>query len=82
MLNLVTTSGAFDVSMEPSGTKGYPDLRRDAVLMSIDGVEFWVASLADVIRSKEAADRNKDRLVLPLLRELQDRQHRQHRLGR
>lgn len=79
MLNLVTANGAFDVSVEPSGTGGYEDLRHDAVLMTIDNVEFLVASLADVIRSKEAAGRAKDHLVLPLLRELLDRQHRQKR---
>lgn len=79
MLSLVTANGAFDISVEPSGTQGYPDLRQDAVLMRIDDVEFFVASLADVIRSKEAAGRAKDRLVLPLLRELLDRQQRESR---
>jgi hypothetical protein len=29
-----------------------------------------VAALEDVVRSKEAADRDKDRVVLPLLRAL------------
>jgi hypothetical protein len=32
-----------------------------------------VASLADIIRSKEAAGREKDRLALPRLRRLLDR---------
>jgi hypothetical protein len=34
------------------------------------GVPVEVASLADVIRSKEAAGRDKDRLVLPVLRRI------------
>jgi len=32
-----------------------------------------VASLADVIRSKEAAGREKDRAVLPILRQVLER---------
>jgi hypothetical protein len=68
--NLVTTYGRLDVSFEPSGTAGYPDLARDAVHLTILGAEVDVASLADVIRSKEAADRDKDRLVLPVLRRI------------
>ena len=38
------------------------------------GVHFRLASLADVIRSKEAAGRPKDQIALPILRELLKRQ--------
>jgi len=68
--NLVTDHGRLDVTFVPSGTQGYGDLSRDAVHLTILGVETDVASLADVIRSKEAADREKDRLVLPVLRRI------------
>jgi len=68
----VTDHGRLDITFEPSGTAGYPDLARDAVHLEILGVEVDVASLADVIRSKEAAGREKDRLVLPVLRRLLD----------
>lgn len=68
--NLVTDHGRLDLTFVPSGTRGYEDLIRDAVRLSILGVEVDVASLADVIRSKEAAGREKDRLVLPVLRRL------------
>lgn len=68
--NLITPHGDLDISFVPSGTGGYDDLIRDAVTYEIDGVHIKVASLADVIRSKEAADRPKDRAVLPTLREL------------
>ena len=47
---------------------GYGDLRRDARLETIDGVEVQIASLADIIRSKEAAGRFKDQAQLPALR--------------
>ena len=68
--NLVTVHGRLDLTFEPSGTQGYKDLARDAVHLSILGVDVDVASLADVVRSKEAAGREKDRLVLPTLRRI------------
>ncbi len=43
-----------------------------AIHLTVLGVEVDVASLADVIRSKEAAGREKDRLVLPVLRRILD----------
>jgi len=71
--NLQTSKGDLDIAFQPSGTRGYDDLRRDVVLMRVRGVDVPVASLADVIRSKEAAGRERDRAVLPGLRELLDR---------
>ncbi len=70
--NLVTDFGRLDITFEPSGTEGYADVARDAAHLTISGVDVDVASLADVIRSKEAAGRDKDRLVLPVLRRLLD----------
>jgi predicted nucleotidyltransferase len=72
VLNLVTDHGRLDVTLTPAGTRGYDDLERDAVRLTILGVEVDVASLADVIRSKEAAGREKDRLMLPVLRRILD----------
>jgi hypothetical protein len=68
--NLVTDFGRLDITFEPSGTAGFADVARDAVALTILGVKVDVASLADVIRSKEAAGRDKDRVVLPVLRRL------------
>jgi hypothetical protein len=68
--NLVTDAGDLDLSFEPSGTKGYSDLQRDASSTDLYGVTVQVASLADVIRSKQAANRPKDQRVLPTLREI------------
>jgi predicted nucleotidyltransferase len=68
--NLVTDHGRLDITFVPAGTTGYEDLARDATRLTILGVEVEVASLADVIRSKEAAGREKDRLVLPVLRRI------------
>jgi hypothetical protein len=68
--NLVTDHGRLDLTFRPLGTQGYEDLVRDATHLVILGVGIDVASLADVMRSKEAAGREKDRLVLPVLRRL------------
>jgi hypothetical protein len=69
--NLVTDAGDLDLAMLPSGTRGYDDLRRNAIAIEILGVPTRVAALADIIRSKEAAGREQDRAALPMLRRLQ-----------
>jgi hypothetical protein len=76
MWNLVTHHGRLDIAFEPSGTRGYADVARDAIHLTVLGIELDVASLADVIRSKEAAGRDKDRLVLPVLRRIQEETRR------
>ena len=68
---LTTRSGDLDLVISPDGTDGYKDLIRsaDRLVIALDPeVSVPVASLADVIRSKEAAGRDKDRAALPLLR--------------
>ncbi len=78
ILNLTTQVGDLDLTFCPSGTGGFADLRRDAIeIEAADGVRILVASLADVIRSKEAAGREKDRTALPRLRRLLDRIQRE-----
>src|SRR5438270_2079788 len=67
--NLTTKYGDLDITAQPSGTYGYDDLRRDAVDTTIGGVQVQLASLADIVRSKEAAGRDKGRRALPVLRE-------------
>ena len=68
MWTLRTRHGDLDLSYVPSGTQGYDDLRRDARTEEIEGVEVPIASLTDIIRSKEAAGRVKDQAQLPALR--------------
>jgi len=68
---LVTSAGDLDLVFQPAGTQGYEDLVRssDPVAVTEEGtLTIEVAALADVIRSKEAAGRDKDRAALPLLR--------------
>jgi hypothetical protein len=68
--NLTTKHGDLDISFTPSGTQGYTDLRRDAISVTLRGTPVLLASLADIVRSKEATGRDKDRRALPILREL------------
>jgi hypothetical protein len=82
VLNLVTDAGDLDVSLIPTGTKGFGDLERQAVVMKPFGVLTEVASLADVVRSKEAAGRLKDLAALPTLRRLLEADEDERRRGR
>lgn len=67
--NLLFPFGELDISFTPAGTGGYDDLVMAAALVRINGVDVRVASLADIIRSKEAAGRPKDIQRLPALYE-------------
>ncbi len=66
--NLVTAAGRLDVVFVPSGTAGYEDLIRGAVSFDVFSTRLDVASLADIIRSKEATDRPQDRQDVLILR--------------
>jgi hypothetical protein len=71
---LTTSAGDLDLCFAPAGTRGYDDLRRDASREQLGaGLSVAVASLRDVIRSKEAAGRDKDLAQLPLLRRTLER---------
>lgn len=72
--NLVTSAGRLDLAFEPSGTGGYDDLIEGAIRYEVFGAALQVASLADIIRSKEAADRPQDRQDVVILREILARQ--------
>jgi len=73
LINLVTHYGDLDISFQPSGTTGYSELVGSAQRFDLEGLIVSVASLADIIRSKESADRDKDRQALPTLRSLLNR---------
>jgi hypothetical protein len=76
MWNLVTDAGRIDIAFMPSGTKGYDDLARQAVRFEVFGVALDVARLEDILRSKEAADRPKDRQDALIMREMIRRRSR------
>jgi hypothetical protein len=72
MVNLTTDFGDFDLSFVPAGFSGYDELLTNAVEVPVAGTVATVASLDDVIRSKEIANRDKDRATLPVLYALRD----------
>ena len=75
LLNLTTRCGDLDLSFEPAGTRGYEELEPRSVRYELgDGVVVPVAALEDIIRSKETANRDKDRQTLPTLRLLLEKQ--------
>lgn len=66
--------GALSVPVEIhydriSGGLTFPSVRSRAELIDLGGEKLRVASLPDLIRSKRAANRPKDRAVLPILRD-------------
>ena len=77
--NLTTKFGDLDITVTPLGTQGYDDLVKDSIEVTIGGGVVRLASLADIVRSKEAAGRDKDRRALPVLRELVARQLKSRR---
>ena len=52
----------------------YAHLKQHAVAVEIEGTQVLIASLSDIVRSKEIADRPKDQEALPELRELLSQQ--------
>jgi transcriptional regulator with XRE-family HTH domain len=69
-VRLATKLGRLDLMWEPAGTGGFEDLRAHARATDVGGLSVLVASLPDVIRSKEAAGRSDDRATVPTLRRL------------
>jgi hypothetical protein len=73
MLHLVTAHGDFDLSFRPAAfSNGYAELVDRAEPFDVGGFMVQVASLDDIIRSKEAAGRAKDHGALPQLYALRD----------
>ena len=72
VLNLTCEHGNFDLCGQPAGIAGgYEELARRAhiVPINVDGdtIPVRCADLADIVRSKQAANRPKDQEVIELL---------------
>lgn len=72
MLNLHTRCGDLDVAFTPAAIDDYTQLVAASNEYEINGHTVRVASLADIIRSKEAAGRAKDYATLPVLYALRE----------
>lgn len=70
VLRIDAPQGTVDVLFDRlSGDLKFESLRARAVTIQVANREAKVASLPDVIAAKEAADRPKDRAMLPILRD-------------
>ena len=65
---LTTRAGDLDLCSCPPARSGYDDFAAVPVRNASPAIIVPVAALADVIRSKEAAGREKDSMQLPILR--------------
>ncbi len=68
--NLVTDAGRVDVIRHPVGVSGYNELREHAVRFELHGKPLFAASLGDILRSKQAANRPQDRQDAVIIREM------------
>jgi len=75
-----TDAGDLDVLVDIPGRDGvrrvYEDLAGRSQVLDYAGMSVHVAALDDIIASKEWANRPKDRVALPELRQLQERSAR------
>ena len=76
MLNLTCAAGDFDIVFSPAAAPGgFDDLIGSSVTAQVGDDEVAVASLEDVLRSKEEVGREKDvRAALVIRTYLRDRQ--------
>ena len=71
--NFATDLWRLDILHAPAGVTGYAALAAEATNENVDGVMIMTASIEHLIAMKEAANRPKDQLSLPILRWLRDR---------
>ena len=67
-----------------TGLGGYAEVRREAVLLRVDGPEVAVLDLRGLIKAKRGAGRAKDLAILPLLESallLREQRQEQSRQG-
>jgi hypothetical protein len=68
-----TVAGPFDCLGTPAGTQGFRSLQANATHFDLDeGLNVAIASLDDLIRMKQTADRPKDRGEVEILKALRD----------
>lgn len=59
----------FDIVLRMDGLRSFPEEHRDALEITLGSVAVKVLPLKRILASKEAANRPKDRLVIPVLRD-------------
>lgn len=71
---LLTQHGQIHILKEPKGGRGFDQMRRQALVVDIDGNEVAIASLDDLIRMKRAAGRPADLDDIAALTEVERQQ--------
>ncbi len=72
VLPMTTRCGDLDLTLRPAGIDDYSKLRAASDEFELGGRRVQVAALDDIIRSKEAAGRARDRATLPILYALRE----------
>jgi hypothetical protein len=65
---MVTSAGLLDAMQHIGESWGYEEVAQRSVRRSLDSIVVPVLELSAVIESKIAANRDKDRAMLPVLR--------------
>jgi hypothetical protein len=78
----ITSHGDFDILGHADGMPGYDELRAEASVRDILGLEVRVASIEHLIAMKRAANRPKDRVAVEEYIVIADEQRRAAREGR
>lgn len=68
--------GSFDILGDVAGIATYDDLRRNAQVAVVEGIEVRIASIDHLIAMKRAANRPKDKLMVEEYIVLADEQQR------
>jgi len=68
---LITDAGDIDLLGEVSGLGAYEDVQNSAEEVEVFGHQCWVLTIEGLIRSKQAAGREKDLRLIPELKALQ-----------
>lgn len=63
----------IDFMNSAKGLRSFEGVRARSERIDFDGHPLWVASLADIIKSKETAGRPKDKAVLDVLKQTAER---------
>lgn len=79
ILTLTTDDGDLDLLVDPSGAPPYAELRRDADLLDVAGIEVRVASIEHLTAMKQAAGRPQDLIDIEALKIARRRRGRRRR---
>jgi len=81
ILALDTPLGAIDLLVDPDGADRYEAMRERADVVALDGIEFRIASLDDLLSMKRAAGRPQDVADVDALLTTQRVERRMRRTG-